>query len=49
MTSHLNRMEQFEKWFNNKISDAKIYPTWAVVVFIFSLLFGGVSLLFLLL
>lgn len=34
MTSHLNRMEGFESRFENKIKEAKIYPNWAVVIFI---------------
>lgn len=33
MASHLNIMERFESRFNNKIEGAKMYPTWAVVVF----------------
>lgn len=38
MASHLNSMERFESRFNNKIKEAKIYPTWAVVVFIVSII-----------
>ncbi|PKQ45492.1 DUF6730 family protein [Confluentibacter flavum] len=34
MASHINSMERFESCFNKKIENAKIYPTWAVVVFI---------------
>lgn len=34
MASHLKAMEHFENRFNNKIKEAKIYPTWVVVVFI---------------
>lgn len=34
MTSHLHSIERFESRFNGKINQAKIYPTWAVVVFI---------------
>lgn len=33
MTSHLNSMEHFENRFNKKIENAKMYPTWAVIVF----------------
>jgi Flp pilus assembly protein TadB len=33
MASHLNSIERFESRFNNKIEGAKMYPTWAVVVF----------------
>lgn len=34
MTSQLNSLERFESRFDSKIKEAKIYPTWAVVVFI---------------
>ena len=34
IASHLNSIESFEKRFNNKINQAKIYPNWAVVVFV---------------
>jgi len=44
MASHLNSMERFENRFNDKIEQAKIYPTWAVVVFIACLVFGIASL-----
>lgn len=37
MASHLKAIERFENRFNNKIIQAKIYPNWAVVVFIVSL------------
>lgn len=40
MDSHRKAIERFEKRFNNKIHQAKIYPTWAVVVFIVSILLG---------
>lgn len=40
MTSHKEFMKSFENRFNNKINQAKIYPTWAVVVFIVSLILG---------
>ena len=33
MASHINSIERFENRFNNKIKEAKIYPTWAVVGF----------------
>lgn len=38
MVSQLKSIEQFENRFNDKINQAKIYPTWAVVVFIISML-----------
>ncbi|MEC3908742.1 DUF6730 family protein [Tamlana sp. 2201CG12-4] len=41
MQSHLNEIKNFERRFNSKIEDAKIYPTWAVVVFILSVLVSG--------
>lgn len=44
MTTHLNAIERFENRFNNKIKQAKIYPTWAVVVFVVGILFGIVSI-----
>ena len=34
MSSHLKAIERFENRFNNKIIQAKIYPNWAVIVFI---------------
>ncbi|MBP0904135.1 DUF6730 family protein [Mariniflexile gromovii] len=34
MASQLNSIEGFKKRFNDKIEQAKIYPNWAVVVFI---------------
>lgn len=46
MTSCIRAMEDFEKRFEYKIKQAKIYPTWAVVVFIVSILFGIVSIIF---
>jgi len=48
MTSQKDFIKRFENRFNNKINQAKIYPTWAVVVFIVSFLFGIVSIMFLL-
>ena len=38
MASHLNRMERFESRFESKIKEAKIYSTWAVVVFVMAVL-----------
>ncbi len=43
MTSHIKAIERFESHFENKIKQAKIYPNWAVVIFIVSILFGVVS------
>ena len=43
MVAHLNSIERFENRFDSKIRHAKMYPTWAVVVFIVSILFGIVS------
>ena len=40
IASHKVFMERFENRFNNKIKQAKIYPTWAVVIFIMAVLFG---------
>ncbi len=43
MTSHLKAIERFENRFNNKINQAKIYPNWAVVVFIVVIVISTVS------
>ena len=40
MDSHTKAIERFESRFENKIKQAKIYPTWAVVVFIMAVLSG---------
>lgn len=45
MTSHIKAIERFESRFNNKIAQTKIYPTWAVVVFVIALLFGTGSII----
>lgn len=37
---HIKSMEHFQNHFDDKIVQAKIYPNWAVVVFIVSLAFG---------
>ncbi len=37
MDIHKNMIGGFESRFNDKIDQAKIYPTWAVVVFIFNI------------
>jgi len=34
MASHLKAIERFENRFDRKIKEAKIYPNWAVAVFI---------------
>ena len=34
MNKHQRAIEQFERRFNDKIKEAKIYPNWAVVIFI---------------
>lgn len=39
MASQVNSMERFENRFNKKIEDTKIYPTWAVVLFIVCIVF----------
>lgn len=48
ITSHLNMMERFQNHFDNKIKQAKIYPNWAVVVFIVSLVIGISAMVFIL-
>ncbi|GGK16454.1 hypothetical protein GCM10007962_08510 [Yeosuana aromativorans] len=37
MASHIKAIEGFESRFNNKINKAKIYPNWAIVFFVISL------------
>jgi chromosome segregation ATPase len=49
METHLNALKSFENRFEKQLKHAKIYPTWAVVVFIVSLLFGFISVTYLLL
>lgn len=46
MDSHTKAIERFESRFENKIKQAKIYPTWAVVVFIVSLLLVFVGIIY---
>jgi len=48
MESHLNTLKSFENRFDIKIKQAKIYPTWAVVVFIITVLFGLGAVIFVL-
>ena len=47
--SHTKAIERFESRFDRKIKQAKIYPTWAVVVFIMAVLFGIGAILFVIL
>ncbi|WP_142784660.1 DUF6730 family protein [Changchengzhania lutea] len=49
MASHLYKMERIEDRIDSKLKEAKIYPNWVVVVFIVSLLFGVVSVSYILL
>ncbi|GAL82175.1 hypothetical protein JCM19274_73 [Algibacter lectus] len=44
MASHKDRLERFENRFDSKIKQAKIYPTWAVIVFIIALIVGVISI-----
>lgn len=46
MASCLKSIESFENRFENKIKKAKIYPNWAVVIFIISLVLGVGALIF---
>ncbi len=46
MAIHKDILDRFEGRFNAKIEQAKIYPTWAVVVFIVTLLFGFCSIVY---
>jgi vancomycin resistance protein YoaR len=45
MQSHLNMLKGFENRFDSKIKQAKIYPNWAVGVFIMTVLFGVGSII----
>lgn len=45
MVSHQDFMDRFESRFENKIKQAKVYPTWVVVVFIISILLGVILVL----
>jgi len=47
MESHLNTLKSFENRFENKIKHAKIYPTWAVVVFVICIIVTLLSIFFL--
>lgn len=49
MASHLNSLERFQNHFDTKVKQAKIYPNWAVVVFIVSLVLGVGALFFMVL
>ena len=40
MALHLNSLEGLQNHFDNKIKEAKIYPNWAVMVLIGSLVMG---------
>ena len=46
MNDQVKSQERFESWFNTLLKTAKIYPNWAVIVFIISLLFGIVSFVY---
>jgi len=48
MASHIQTIERFEEDFENQLKQAKIYPTWAVIVFIMSVLISMLSLFFVL-
>lgn len=45
MENNIDTIKQFERWFAGKITEAKIYPTWAVMVFILSILITIVLIL----
>ncbi|MGB5362168.1 MAG: DUF6730 family protein [Aureibaculum sp.] len=49
MNEHINTQESFESRFVSLLKNAKVYPNWAVIVFIISLLFGIGSTCFVLL
>ena len=47
MASHIESMEHIQTHFDTKIEQAKIYPNWAVVVFVVSLVLGVGASMFL--
>jgi len=49
MKDQINTQERFESRIERLLENAKVYPNWAVIVFIISLLFGIVSTSFVLL
>jgi len=46
MASHTQTIERFEEDFKNQLKQAKIYPNWAVIVFVVSILVSVFSLFF---
>jgi type VI protein secretion system component VasF len=46
MASQTQTIERFEEDFENQLKQAKIYPNWAVIVFIMSVLVSMLSLFF---
>jgi len=46
MESHTRAIERFESRFESKIKQAKIYPTWAVIIFIIAMLFVIATILY---
>lgn len=46
MASNLKAVKDFENRFNEKMKQAKIYPKWAVIVFIVSLTLGVGAVMF---
>lgn len=49
MASYLKAIERFENRFDNKIKQAKIYPTWAVIVFIAAVVLSIISVCYIIL
>lgn len=49
MKEYINTQERFESRFERLLKKAKVYPNWAVVVFIISLFFGIISTSYILL
>lgn len=49
MKEYINTLERFESRFERLLKKAKVYPNWAVVVFIISLFFGIISTSYILL
>ena len=46
MNDQVKSQERFENRFESLLKNAKVYPNWAVIIFILSLLFGVISTTF---
>jgi hypothetical protein len=46
MNDQIKSQERFKSWFNTLLKTAKIYPNWAVIIFLITFIFGVVSTTF---